>query len=518
MGLPWAIMSPVVLPTPVRTPAPGPEPDQVDLDELVQWAKRRDPVRWALGAIIVVWSLIFIRLGYLRHVRFGTFGFDLGIYDQAIWLMSRFETPFITLRGLDFWGTHANPILLLFVPFYWLGAGPIFLLVAQVASQAAGAVAVYLLARDRFESRWPAVAMAGVLLLHPTYQYLVWEFFHPDSLALGPLLFAYWAAATKRWRWFAVSAVLAVACKEDVALAVVVMGILIAVRGDRRIGVITSMAAAAWFMFSTRVIIPFANGIEPFYDTFFGEFGSSASEVAVNVITDPGKTIEVATRPTRMDYYRMMFAPVVFLPLAAIPTLLIGAPMLGINVLSSFPYQQEIRYHYAALVLAAIILATVEAIAVIGKTPTARAFLVGLVAATSLASTVAWGPSPISVKYRTGLWALTPDPRNEIRETAMRMVPSQAPASVHYNFAPHMTHREKIYEWPVPWLPLNWGVRSENLHDPAGVQWLLVDRGLMSDTDRPIFARLVADGEFAVRYEQQNIVVAERVRPPSPVP
>ena len=506
----------VVLPSPVRTPEPPQTADQVDFDALVQWAKRRDPVRWALGAIIVVWSLIFIRLGALRHNRFGTFGFDLGIYDQAIWLLSRFEPSYITLRGLDFWGTHGNPILLLFVPFYWLGAGPIFLLVVQVASQAAGAVAVFLLARDRFQSRWPAVAMAGVLLLHPTYQYLVWEFFHPDALALGPLLFAYWAARARRWKWFAVSAALALACKEDVALAIIVMGVLIAVRGDRRIGIVTSVVAAVWFMVVTRVIIPFANGIGPFYDSFFGEFGSSAGEVTKNVLTNPEKAINVATRPTRMDYYRMMLAPVAFLPLLAVPTLLIAAPMIGVNVLSSFPYQQEIRYHYAALVVGAIILATVEAIASFGRTATTRAFLVGLVAATSLAATVAWGPSPISTKYRSGIWALYPDARNPIRERAVAMIPSQASASVHYNFAPHMTHRKQIYEWPAPWEAINWGVRGENLHDPATVRWILVDRGQMSDTDRPLLTRLVADGEFVIRFEEQNIVVAERVRAPSP--
>jgi uncharacterized membrane protein len=511
-------MSPVVLPAPARTPPAEVPTDQVDFDVLVQWLRRRDPVRWTLAGMIFLWSAIFIHLGWQRHARFGTFGFDLGIYDQAIWLMSRFKSPFITLRGLPFWGTHANPILVLFVPFYWLGVGPIFLLIAQVASQAAGAVAIYLLARDRFDARWPAVTMAGVLLLHPTYQYLAWEYFHPDALAIGPLLFAYWAARARRWNWFIVSGVLALACKEDVALAVVVLGLLIAARGNRRIGLVTSAVAAAWFMVATRVIIPFSNGIGPFYDSFFGEFGNSASEVAKNVLAHPGKAVDVATRPNRMSYYRMMFAPVAFLPLFAIPTLLVAAPMIGINALSSFPYQQEIRYHYAALVLAGIILATVEAIAFLGNKATTRAFLVGLVAATSLASTVAWGPSPISTKYRSGIWALNPDPRNAIREKAMRLVPPQASASVHYNFAPHMTHRQRIYEWPVPWLPLNWGVKAENQHDPADVDWLLVDRLQMNDTDKPILARLLGNGEFAVRFEEQNIVVAQRVQPPAPPP
>ena len=62
----------------------------------------------------------------------------------------------------------------------------------QVAVQASGAIAVYLLACDLLEERWPAVALAVVLLLNPTYQFLTWEFFHPDALAIALLLFAYW--------------------------------------------------------------------------------------------------------------------------------------------------------------------------------------------------------------------------------------------------------------------------------------------------------------------------------------
>jgi len=503
-----------VLPAPVRNPAPAFDPDRVELDRVTAWISRRDPVRWALGGMIGVWSLVFIHLGLQRHDRFGTFGFDLGIYDQAIWLLSQFRDPFITIRGLEFFGHHVNPALLFFVPFYWLGAGPKFLLVAQVASQAAGAVAIYLLARDRLKDRWPAVALAAVLLLHPTYEYLVWEFFHPDALAVGPLLFAYWAAREKRWRWFTVSAVLAMACKEDVALAMVVIGLLVAARGDRRIGFVVAGLAAAWFAVATRVIIPFANGVGPFYDSFFGEFGSSAGEVARNVATHPGKAFDVATRPDRMSYYRMMFAPVAFLPLAALPTLLVAGPMLAVNALSSFPYQREIRYHYAALVLAGIMLATVETIAALGRTPSSRAFLVGLVAATSFASTVAWGPSPLSTKYRSGLWALNSDSRQGAKDRAVARIPAGAPATVHYQYAPHMTHRQKIYEWPAPWEPANWGVKGENLDNPAGVQWLLLDQQLLADKDRVLYQRLLAT-EFTVRSDEQGIVVAQRVRPPS---
>jgi uncharacterized membrane protein len=408
-----------------------------------------------------------------------------------------------------------NVILLLLVPFDWLGAGPLFLLIVQVAAQASGAIAIYLLARDRLGTRWPAVALSSTLLLHPGYQYFTWEFFHPDALAVAPLLFAYWAARSKRWGWFAVAAVLAGACKEDANLALLVLGLVIAFRGNRRIGALVTAVAAGWFMFATRVLIPHFNGIGPFYDSFFGEFGKSPTQVVGHVVTHPGRTVDVATEPDRMTYYRMLFAPVAFLPAFAVPTLLIGAPMLAVNVLSTFPYQRDFRYHWSALVVAAIILATVEAIAWLAKSRSAQAFLIGLVVATSFASTVAWGPSPLSTKYHSGLWPQGFDSRLADKKAAAALIPGGAGLSAIYYFVPQLDHRAKIYEFPVPWKPVNWGVNGENLDNPAGVQWLLLDRQLLGTEDKALLAHLLG-GEFAVRFDHNDILAAERVRPASP--
>jgi uncharacterized membrane protein len=506
-------MAPVVLPAPARTTPVEVQTDQVDFDDLVQWLRRRDPVRWALFGMIALWSAIFIYLGAKRHAHYGTFGFDLGIYDQGIWLLSRFRDPFVTVRGLDLFGHHTNFSLLLLVPFYWLGAGPLFLLVVQVAAQGLGAVAIYLLARDLLGARWPAVAIASTLLLHPTYQFHVWEFFHPDVVAIAPLLFAYWAARARRWRWFAVAAVLAALCKEDVALSLAVIGVLIAVRGDRRIGTIVAAASAAWFLLCTRMLLPYFNGIGPFYDSLFGVFGRTPVDVAGHVLTHPGDAVDVATEPDRMSYYRMMLAPVAFLPLVAIPTLFIGLPMLGVNVLSTLPYLRDFKYHWSALVLAAVMLATVEAIAYLGKKETVRTFLIGLVVATSFASSVAWGPSPVSTKFRQGYWPLGPDSRLTVKKAAAAVVPDGAATSAVYLFVPQMSHRTKIYEFPVPWKPINWGVDGENLHDPGGVRWLVLDRQLLSNEDKAMVSGLLQH-EFAIRFDKEDIFVAERVNPP----
>src|SRR6266487_3076457 len=102
-----------------------------------------------LAALVVAYVVVFGRLTWAQQSNFGTFGFDMGIYDQGIWLLSRFKDPFVTVRGLEYFGHHVNPVTLAFVPFYWLGAGPHFLYLVKTVWMALGAVPLWLLARDR---------------------------------------------------------------------------------------------------------------------------------------------------------------------------------------------------------------------------------------------------------------------------------------------------------------------------------------------------------------------------------
>jgi uncharacterized membrane protein len=471
-----------------------------------------------LAVLVTLWSAEFIRLPMLRYDRFGTFGFDLGIYDQGTWLLSRAKDPFVTIRGLELFGHHANVFLLLLAPFYWLGAGPIFLLVVQVLAQASGAVAVFLLARDLLRSKWAGVALAATLLLNPTYQWLTWEFFHPDAVAIGPLLFAYWAARNRRWRWFTVAAFLAVICKEDVALAVAVLGVVMWFRGDRRRGAIVAAASTAYFFFATRVLIPAENGIGPFYDSFFGDLGKSPTEVAFNSVRHPSKTWHLATEKDRKTWYWNVFAPWAFVPLFDLRVLAIAGPTIFINVVSSFPYTRDYRFHYSAMVVAGCAVATVEAIAWISKRSKERlatqAVMVSVVLAAAIVASVTLGCAQYSRHYHDGTWPLTPDPRVAIKAKAVKTVPARAAASVAYNIDTHMTHRERIYEFPVPWCNVNWGVRGEHLDDPAKVEYLVLDRNLLGARDPALLSALLS-GEFTVVSENQGILVAKRVQPPT---
>src|SRR5207248_4001425 len=154
--------------------------------------RRRSGPVLALAALVGLYVAVFGSLTWAQQSNFGTFGFDMGIYDQGIWLMSRFKDPFITVRGLEWFGHHVIGVTFLFVPFYWLGAGPHFLYLVETVWLAVGAVPIWLLARDRLENPWAGLAPAAPHPLYPPLQWINRGRLHPDALSIPPLLVPYW--------------------------------------------------------------------------------------------------------------------------------------------------------------------------------------------------------------------------------------------------------------------------------------------------------------------------------------
>jgi uncharacterized membrane protein len=474
-------------------------------------ARLRQPAV-VVGLLVASYIAVFGTLTWAQHQNFGTFGYDMGLYDQGIWLLSRFRDPFVTIRGLNYFEHHVNLVTVLFVPAYWLGAGPHFLYLVETVWMALGAVPAYLLARDRLQSGWLGVVVAACFLLYPSLEWINWWHFHPDALTITPLLFAWWLATRRRWGWFAVAVGVALACKEDAALAVIMLGLVIAVLGQRRAGLVTAAAGAGWFLLATRVLIPAAGGGDgPFYQELFPGFGDSLGEIVWTMVVHPSRLLEMATLGDRLDYYWHVLGPVAFFPLAAPLVLLISLPQTVVNVTSGHALTHDYRFHYTSIVLAGVFLATVEAMAFAGRGRTVRRVLVGVLLAAAVVANVAWSPSPLGRQFDDGWWARA-DPRHATVRAALRVVPDDAGVSASYNLIPHLTHRAYAYEFPNPWRVTNWGAHGENPPDPATADYLVVDERLLGD-QRPLYERLVGpQGGYRKVFASDGIVVARRMR------
>ena len=228
-----------------------------------------------------------------------------------------------------------------------------------------------------------------------------------------------------------------------------------------------------------------------------------------NMVLHPSRVARLAFRGDRFTYYRQLLAPVAFLPLAALPVLLIGGPQVLANVVSDHGPTHDIRFHYSSIVTAAVFLATVEACALVARNPAARRFLVGVVAAAALAANVAWSPSPMGVKFHSGIWA-SAQPRHAAVNAALRLVPRAAGVSATYYLVPHLTHRSFVFEFPNPFRVANWGVHGEHPGRTSDVDLLVLDTTLNGDQE-PVYDSLVGPGgSFTIVYDRDGIVVARR--------
>ncbi len=475
---------------------------------------RRAPVL-LLVALVATYVVVFGVLTVRQQARFGTFGFDMGIHDQGIWLLSRFREPFVTVRGLHYLGHHLNLISLTLVPAYWLGAGPTFLYLVETVALALGAIPIYLLGRDLFENRWLPLVPAAAYLAYPTLNWINWWHFHPETLAVAPLLFAVWLGRNRRWGWFAFAVGIALSTKEDIALAVSVLGIVLVLRHRRqgawRPGVVTAAVGLFWYVVATQVVMPAFNGGQPpFYvQEFFPQFGDDAVSVLVTIVTDPARTWSLLADADRVAYYGRLLAPSGFLALAGLPFLVIAGPQLGANALSSLSTTYDFRFHYSVVPTVGVFAATVHGLGRLRRwRPAALRLGLVLLAVSAVWTHREWSPSPLGKPFRSGIWA-GPSPRPAAFERALSLVPADAGLATNYYLVPHATHRVVVYEWPNPWIPGNWGIANRNPDDPAGVDYLVLD--LVVDQEAALRSRLTAPGsEFVVLTADDQVLVAKR--------
>lgn len=461
-----------------------------------------------LAALIALYVATFSYLSISTHNNFGTFGFDLGIFDQGLWLLSRQETPFVTVRGLHLFGDHLSFILVLLAPLYKVLPDVRMLLFLQTLFLALGALPVFLIANRHLKSNLLSLALAASYLLYPALQWINNDHFHPDSAVTALLLFAFYFATSSRYLPFAVSAALAVLVKEDVALVVMLLGVYIAATENRRVGVITSVLSLAWFALGLKYILPHFNGDGFFYINNYSRLGATPAEVIKNTLTRPGMLVAILLETKKLSYLTQLLAPVLFLPIISLEVFLVALPALFSNLVSQQGYMDSIQYHYTATIIPFLFVAMILSLGKLGLKRQARPTLAVAILVVALFANYMLSPSPLSVNFTRQYWTLSNERAGAIR-AALDKIPADAAVSAHFKMVPHLTHRQSIYEFPNPFKTANWGIRGEKPHDPKKIEYVAVDLQNLTQDERLLILEL-RNNSFKQVFREQDILVLKR--------
>lgn len=423
------------------------------VETLVEWLRHRTAWQWSLLGVLVAYSVVMTRMSLDAHHGLGTGAYDLGIYEQGIWLLSRFESPFITLRGVHLFGEHTSFILVLLAPLYWVFPTTGALLGAQSVAIAAGALPVFLYARHRLGGEGIAFLIAVVYLLHPAVSWKNMEEFHPE--AFYPLLvgFAIYSAVKGRWRPYWVCVALTLLIKEDTALVIVPLGLWVAFRGERSIGIYTMVAGAAYTLIALFVVIPYFSGGNM---TFHGNrlpFGGPMG-LLDTAVTDPGAVVGYLLSGQRPWYLLQLTAPFAWVFLRRPGIAAIGSLVVLVNLLSTqVPYQHSVRYHYSLVLATILAMGTVYALGAVERRR--RIWVAAAVGGAAMLSAFLWSTLPMARDAR--VYDPPSHPRAVAARETLALIPDDAVVSAEHDLAAHLARRRHVYFRPNPFYASNYG-------------------------------------------------------------
>ena len=464
----------------------------------------------ALGVTLAVFVLAFTAATWTAHARFGTYGFDLGIYDQGTWLLSRPRAPFVTVRGLDLLGQHAAYIMALVAPLYRLWADPRLLLLLQVLFLALPALVLYRLGGRHLGHPAAGLAVAVAYLAYPGVQWAISWQFHPEAIAAGLLALAVAAADQRRHGRMALWLALAALCGAELGLVVAGFGLLLVAGGRRAVGWRTAGAGLAWFLVATYLLAPLHAGrVTRLFETDYGIAGTGPRALLASLPTMAGHALQTGLANDGLFYLLLVFLPLLGLPLLAPRWLLPVAPPLLLNLAAVQPEHHQLRFHYLATAAPLLAAGAVAGLAAVRSTRR-RWLAPALVLLVVVAGFTSWryGPAP---------WARDPvaipsGPTDQVRREALALVPDGAPVSAQYNLVPHLGHRVEVYEFPNPFRAVNWGLDGDE-HPPAATErlrFVVVQRDLLAEQDRELLDRLQTDPAWRTLLDRQEVVVLER--------
>ena len=427
-----------------------------------------------IGLYVVVIFVLQTRLYLGLHMGIC----DLGVFDQAMYnsLHGRFLntstccweellSPSHTGEG-SLLSEHLYLIMPILLPLYALFPHPYTLFFLQALATGVGALAVFLIAKDRLRSELAAVCFCLSYLLYPALQGAALNRFtfgfHPDNFFSPLFLFGFYFLQKKKYGLFWLLNLLALTIAEYYALPLAALGLFLALtnREKRKIGIVLLFTCSLWFAIATCLILPyFQQGGSPHIAALKG-FSTLLKKphLGLKLIVPLG------------NYLLYLLTPVAFLPLAAFSTFALAIPNVLVNLLAlsygdSLPTDPN-SWHAAPIIPIIFISAVWGLDNIVNRVKKPRQarllrVLPVVVVAIALSSSYWLGPLPFSrsvgiIQYKVN------KAKAETVEEVKTLIPRDAALAAEFFIGSNFTQRRTLYWFPHHWPEADYVLADSN--------------------------------------------------------
>jgi uncharacterized membrane protein len=456
-----------------------------------------DAVRWTIswgkavcliGIALYTLAFTYLQIQLYRGLHMGIT--DLGYFDQSMYntlhgqtLAVSFDVPsaFRQLQSSNsphLFAQHPFVLMLgLVYPLYALVPHTYTLFAIQAFAAAVGALPIYLLAREKTDYEWPAVALSLAFLLHPTLQFITVNMFtfgfHPENLFPLLFLFAFYFLHEEKWVPFALFFLLSVLVVDSYTLVCAALGVYVILRSRqsrrRWLGLAMIGVSLAWLAVALKVIVQYfkVGGGAPWFVT---------DMKGGQVILEKLSSLPALIAPVLAEYLARVLGPFLFLPFAGLGVLAVALPILAVNfsaLLIGYDAPASYVGWQSNPVVPVAALAGVWGFAWVqrrfleprlklpdaaatagGASPIRHPGRVALLSVAVLAAAVIadvwYGPLPFSLDVSADQYSVDPA-RVAAIDRLQRLIPESAVLSADYYLGSQFTHRPQLFWFPDRW-------------------------------------------------------------------
>ena len=309
---------------------------------------RRTPAAlWWCSAVL---GLLGWGCSALRHDLLQSNAYDLGLFDQWVWLIGRGFEPVSSMEHVHVLADHGAWLLYAAGAAYGLLPGVHWLLASQAMALSFTAIPIWWLGQQAGLTPKHCWLACALWWLQPVVFNTTLFDFHPETWVMPAFALAFWAErAEKPWLWFALL-LLMLGARDGLILVIAGMALDLGWRQRWRWCAAAGGLSIGWLLILSQGLYPWLkDGSGPkAAERMFGHLGDGVLSILSSLAWgDIAFYLLILSLPLGWLWRR-----------SSLSTLLIGAPLLLVNLLSASPSYRTLVHHYSLpLALIAVVAA-----------------------------------------------------------------------------------------------------------------------------------------------------------------
>ncbi len=311
-------------------------------------------------------SLTFFVIAFLRHFLLQSNAYDLGLFDQWIWLTSKNLPSYSSMTGLHMFADHGAWTLYIISLVYKLIPDINILFLSQSLSLCFTTIPIWLLCKRNNLSSKIGFLVGCFWLLQPVVFNINLFDFHPEVWAMPFIALYYYFEKNKNFYISILLTFLILGTRDGLVLLTFGFGLEQILKKKFGRALILLLISILWFLFLNNWIYPILNGDKGSVMALarYSNYGDSFVEILLTLFLNPLYVLNNINLIDSIFYLLILFAPAfVFWKKISFITLISAFPLVFSNILSESSSQRTLIHQYSLPVVLIIVISVINGLA-----------------------------------------------------------------------------------------------------------------------------------------------------------